>query len=127
SSLCAFSAFWTGLLYCDEAVDAAWQLVKDWSAPEREAVRQSARVLGLKTPVPGGRTLQDIALEVLALSRLGLKNRAKLSSSGDDETGYLTELDEIARTGITPAERLLEHYHGVWGRDVKSVFEAMAY
>lgn len=125
--LCAFSAFWTGILYDDAALDAAWELVRDWSAPEREALRQSARVLGLKAPIPGGRDLQALAKDVLAIARQGLQARGKLSASGDNETGFLAELDEIARSGITPAERLLERYHGDWQRDVRPVFEEMAY
>jgi glutamate--cysteine ligase len=126
-SLCAFSAFWTGILYSDAALDAAWDLVRDWTAEEREAVRLSAPVLGLRTPIPRGRSLRDLAVEVLEISRAGLTARARLSVSGDDETGFLSQLDEIARTGITPAERLLERYHLEWGRDVRSVFEACAY
>ncbi|MEO1642634.1 MAG: glutamate--cysteine ligase [Pseudomonadota bacterium] len=127
SRLCAFSSFWTGILYCPDCLDVAWQLVKGWSAAEREAVRQSARVLGLKTPIPGGQTLQDLAKEMVALSRQGLKKRAKYSVSGDDETGFLMELQEIADSGMTPAERLLERYSGAWGGDVRPVFEEMAY
>ncbi len=127
SRLCAFSAFWTGLMYCNDCLDAAWELVSDWSAAERESVRQSARVLGLKAPIPGRRDLQALARQVLALSRQGLKNRANLSASGDDETGYLTELDEIAASGITPAERLLQRYYGEWGEDVRPVFTEEAY
>lgn len=127
SMLCAFSAFWTGLLYCEDCMDGAWDLVKHWTAGEREAMRQAVRTLGLKTPVPGGGTLQDLAKQVLALSRQGLKNRAKLSVAGDDETGYLSELDEIAASGKTLADRLLERYHGPWGGDVRPVFEEEAY
>ncbi|HPE48564.1 MAG TPA: glutamate--cysteine ligase [Hyphomonas sp.] len=127
SHLCAFSAFWTGLLYCPVCLDAAWDLVKGWTAAEREAMRQSVRTLGLKTPIPGGRTLQDLAVDVLELARTGLKNRANLGPSGDDETGYLHELDAIARSGKTPAERLLERYYGEWNRDVRHVFAEQAY
>ncbi|MEM6535755.1 MAG: glutamate--cysteine ligase [Pseudomonadota bacterium] len=127
SRLCAFSAFWTGILYDESALNAAWDLVKDWSAAERESVRQGARVLGLKTPIPGGRDLQALGRDVLRISRQGLTARAKLSVSGDDETGFLTELDEIIRTGLTPAERLLELYRTEWGGDVRPVFKALAY
>ena len=127
SRLCAFSAFWTGLLYCDQCLDAAWDLVKNWTDAERESMRQGVRTLGLRTPVPGGGTMQDLAKQVLALSRQGLKNRANLSTSGDDETGYLTELDDIAKTGLTPADRLLARYHGPWNRDVRPIFTEEAY
>ncbi|MEL6782675.1 MAG: glutamate--cysteine ligase, partial [Pseudomonadota bacterium] len=127
SRLCAFSAFWTGLLYDDAALEAAWDLVKTWTAPEREAVRQGARVLGLKTPVPGGRDLQAVAKDAVAIARDGLKARAQISVSGDNETGFLSELEEIAQSGVTPAERLLQRYHGEWGGRVEPVFEALAY
>jgi len=127
SRLCAFSGFWTGILYEQSSLDAAWDLVKNWSASEREAMRQSVRVLGLRTPIPGGGTLQDLARQVLAISRNGLKARAEYNSSGDDETGFIAELDEIAESGLTPADRLLDLYHGVWGRRVEPAFDTLAY
>ncbi|MEO0467093.1 MAG: glutamate--cysteine ligase [Pseudomonadota bacterium] len=127
SRLCAFSAFWTGILYDQSSLDAAWDLVKDWTDGQREAMRQSAGSLGLKTPLPDGRTLQDLAKDVLAISRAGLKARAMLSTSGDNETGFLSELDQIAESGITPAEALLKRYHGDWGGRLEPVFEELAY
>ncbi|MCI4644203.1 MAG: glutamate--cysteine ligase [Hyphomonadaceae bacterium] len=127
SRLCAFSAFWTGLLYDQSALDAAWDLVKGWTAPERAAMRYAVPSLGLKTPTPDGRDLQALGKQVLAISRAGLKARAKYSMSGDDETGFLSELDRIIETGITPAEALLERYHGAWGGDITPVFKEMAY
>ena len=125
--LCAFSAFWTGLLYCPDSLQAAWDLVKDWTAGERQAMRMAVPVLGLKTPVPGRRTLQDLAKQVIDLSRAGLKRRGKLSVSGDDETGFLSELETIADSGATPAETLLTRYHGEWGGTLEPVFEELAY
>ncbi|MEL7042096.1 MAG: glutamate--cysteine ligase [Pseudomonadota bacterium] len=127
SRLCAFSAFWTGLLYDGDALDAAWDLVKDWRDGDREALRQSVRTLGLKAPVPGGRTLQDLGKEVLNIARAGLKTRAKLSVSGDDETGFLQELDHTISSGLTPAETLLRKYHGAWKGDLREVFQDQAY
>ncbi|HKR87821.1 MAG TPA: hypothetical protein VJS38_06565, partial [Phenylobacterium sp.] len=37
------------------------------------------------------------------------------------------ELHEIAESGITPAERLLELYNGPWAGDAGKVYEAFAY
>ena len=127
SSLCAFSAFWTGLLYDETALDAAWELVKDWTTGDRESLRQTARTIGLSAPVPGGRTLQELAKDVLGIARNGLRARSKLSVSGDDETGFLQELDQIAQSGITPAERLLRAYYQQWDEDVTKVFKELAY
>lgn len=125
--LCAFSGFWTGILYSQSALDAAWDLVRDWTAPEREAMRQGVRTLGLKTPIPGGRSMQDLAKQVLEISGAGLRDRRQLNAAGDDETGFLSGLHEIAASGLTPAERLLQRYHGPWNRDLTKVFAEEAY
>ena len=127
SRLCAFSAFWTGLLYDETALDDAWQLVKDWTDGDREALRQSVRTIGLKSPVPGGRTLQALGKDVLDIARCGLRRRAMLSVSGDDETGFLQELEHTISTGQTPAEELLRAYYEDWGRDTRKVFKELAY
>jgi glutamate--cysteine ligase len=74
-----------------------------------------------------GRTAQDVAKDFIAIARQGLKNRARLDGGLSDETGYLGEIEAVAESGITPAERLLEAYHGPWEGDVSRVFEALAY
>ena len=83
-------------------------------------------VLGLKAPIRGS-SAGDIAQAALAISRQGLKSRARTDNSGEDETHFLGELDDIAATGVTPAERLLERYRTEWGGDVRQVFAACAY
>ncbi|MEL7110158.1 MAG: glutamate--cysteine ligase [Pseudomonadota bacterium] len=127
SRLCAFSAFWTGLLYDETALDAAWDLVKDWTNGDREALRQSVRTIGLQAPVPGGRSLQDLGKQVMDIARAGLRGRAKLSVAGDDETGFLQELDRTLDSGQTPADELLALYHGEWKRDLSHIFKTLAY
>jgi glutamate--cysteine ligase len=123
SRICALPAFWVGLLYDQSALDAAWDLVKGWSMEEREALRLAAPRLGLQAPAPGGRTLQDIALEALAIAEAGLQSRARLNPGGDSEAGFLSPLWEIARTGKTLADRWLDAYAGPWGGDITRVFE----
>ncbi|MGE0596470.1 MAG: glutamate--cysteine ligase [Hyphomonadaceae bacterium] len=126
SRLCALPAFWAGIYYCDAALEAAWSLVKSWTAEDRESLRRAVPAIGLKAPVRGV-TARDIAQAALAIARQGLKSRAQLDSSGNDETHFLSELDDIAASGVTPAERLLERYRTEWKGDVRPVFEAMAY
>jgi glutamate--cysteine ligase len=126
SRLCALPAFWAGILYCDAALEAAWSLVKSWTAEDREALRRTVPVLGLRAPIKGV-TAREIAQAALAISRQGLKSREKSDNSGQDETHFLGELDDIAATGVTPAERLIERYTTEWAGDVRPVFEACAY
>ncbi|NNC71555.1 MAG: glutamate--cysteine ligase [Sphingomonadaceae bacterium] len=121
--ICAMPALWVGLLYDNGALDAAWDMVKDWSMEERNALRDGVPKLGLKAAVPGGRTLGDIAAEILDIAVAGLTARAQLNGAGDNESGFLDPLREIVASGKTPADRLLERYHGEWGGDVSHVYE----
>ena len=93
----------------------------------RQALRDLVPKLGLDAPVPGRGTLRDIAGEVLDIAGRGLAARARLSASGDDETGFLNPLREIVRTGKVPAQDLLDRYHGVWGGDVSKVYEELSF
>jgi glutamate--cysteine ligase len=121
--ICALPALWVGLLYDETALDAAWDLVEHWTMAEREALRDAVPKLGLAAPVPGGGTLQDIAREALAISRGGLVARARLSSAGENEAGFLEPLEEIVASGKVPAQRLLDKFHGEWGGDISRVYE----
>jgi glutamate--cysteine ligase len=117
----ALSAFWTGLLYDETALDGAWELVKAWRAEQREQVRADVPKLALKASI-AGRTVQDVARDALALSRAGLQRRACLDGTGQDETRHLVYAEEIVASGRTLAERLLERYHGAWGGSVLPAF-----
>lgn len=120
--ICALPALWVGLLYDDAALDAAWDLVKDWSLDERQALRDSVPELALDAPLPGGGRLRDIAGEVLDIAHAGLAARARLNGAGDNETGFLDPLREIVRSGKVPAQVLLDRYHGEWGGDISRVY-----
>ncbi len=123
NTICALPAFWVGLLYDQGALDAAWDLVKDWDMAGREALRSAVPKLGLDAPIPGGGTLRDIAGQVLAISRSGLNARARLNSAGDNESGFLAPLDEIVASGKVPAQRLLDKFNGEWAGDMSRVYQ----
>jgi len=118
----ALSAFWTGLLYDDAALDGAWDLVKGWNAAEREQLRADVPKLALKAVV-AGRSVQDIARDALALSKAGLKRRVCLDEKGQDEAHHLAYAEEIVSSGRTAAERLLDRYHGEWQGSVLPAFK----
>jgi len=124
--ICALPALWTGLLYDDAALSAAWDLVKDWDVGDHERLRRDVTRLGLKAEV-AGRSVQDVAKDAVAIARQALGARAGLNGAMLDERVYLADLEEIADSGVTPAERLLERYHGAWAGDVTRVFEEFAY
>ncbi|HEX5008572.1 MAG TPA: glutamate--cysteine ligase [Hyphomonadaceae bacterium] len=124
--LCALSALWVGLLYDSKALDAAWETVKGWTAADREALRRAVQTLGLKAPIRNT-TAHAVAREVVELARAGLSRRKKHNASGEDETIFLAEVEEIAESGVNPAERLLAKYHGEWRGDVTRVFSEVRF
>jgi glutamate--cysteine ligase len=123
SRICALPAFWVGLLYDQGALDAAWDLVRDWDMEGRELLRNSVPKLGLDAPIPGGGTLRNIAGEVIDIARAGLNARGKLDSSGNNESGFLEPLAEIVKSGKVPAQRLLDKFHGEWNGDITRVYD----
>ena len=90
------------------------------------AARDQTPRLGLATPFRGG-TLRDIAAETLKIARAGLRARARLDRAGEDESGFLTSIDEVVSTGRTPAEVLLEAYETRWNRSVDPIYHELAY
>jgi len=124
--LCALPAFWVGLLYHQESLDAAWDIARNWTMEERLKLRHDVPRDGLKATI-GGRSVQSLALELLDLSRAGLSARGRMGSAGDNETGYLEPLQRTAESGKTPAELKLERFHTVWSGSVDPVFAEFAY
>lgn len=126
SRLCALPALWVGLLYDSVAQDAAWELIKDWTVDEMQALRDNVPRMALKTPFRDG-TLQDIAKQTVTIAYDGLKRRAVPGGKSADETQFLETLREIADSGISPAERLLESFEKEWDGDILKVYEETAY
>jgi glutamate--cysteine ligase len=127
SRICALPALWVGLLYDQGALDAAWDEVKHWSLDERQRLRDEVPKLGLKAITPAGETLQQLGLRIIAIAEAGLNARGCLNAAGDNESGFLDPLREIVTRGTTPAELLLERYHGEWGGDVGHIYEEMSF
>jgi glutamate--cysteine ligase len=124
--LCALPAIWVGLLYDQASLDAAWDLVKDWTAEERQKLRDDVPRLALHATIRG-RSVQDIAKDVLKIARAGLEARNLHGCKGKTEAAFLDPLDEIAQSGKTAAEHLLALYNGDWHQDVTRVFRDFAY
>jgi len=126
NQLCAMPAFWVGILYDQAALDAAWDWVKDWSEEERDQLRRDVPKYGLQTKFRSG-TIQDLAKQALVLAREGLKTRHKLNAYGETETVFLAELDDIAKTGNSNADKLLNLYKGAWDADITRAYQDCVY
>ncbi|SFQ39537.1 glutamate--cysteine ligase [Donghicola eburneus] len=126
--LCALPAFWVGLMYDQSALDAAWDLCKDFTAPQREALRIAASEQGLQAQVDGINML-DLARNVVDIAEGGLKARGKEGAGGlvPDETHFLNALKESIESGKTPADELLDRYNGEWGGDLTRIYQDFSY
>jgi glutamate--cysteine ligase len=90
-NLCALPAFWVGLLYDNQALADAENYVSDWSFDELSRLRNEVPKTALKTRFRNN-SVQDIALDILEISKAGLHRRAKVDSAGNDETSFLNPL-----------------------------------
>jgi glutamate--cysteine ligase len=124
--ICAVPAFWTGLLYDHTSLDAAWDLVRAWSAEERQALRDGVPRTGLGTPLRGG-TVLDVAREALAIARAGLARRGLRDAQGNDESRFLEPVEAILREGISPAQEMLARYEADWGSSVAPLYKEYAF
>ena len=122
----ALPAYWVGILYDSDSLDAAWDLVKGWNAQERQKLRDEVPTLGFKAMIHG-RSVLDLATDTLRLAQRGLARRRHFDPAGHDEARYLRELQDYVARGITPAEELLEKFHGPWSGNVEPVFREYAY
>ncbi|KAI3887247.1 hypothetical protein MKX03_023457 [Papaver bracteatum] len=118
--LCALPAFWVGILYDETSLQNVLDLTADWTPEERQMLRNKVPVMGLKTPFRDG-LLRHVVEDVAQFAKDGLERR------GYKETGFLNALTEVVDTGVTPAEKLLELYHGKWGQSVDPIFEELLY
>ena len=122
----AFSAFFVGLIYDQTSLDAAWDLVKGWSAAERQQLRDDVPSRGLDAEIAGV-SLREIAKQALAISRHGLSRRNRLNGAGQTEAVHLDLLDARVASGRVAAQDWLDRFHGVWGGKVDPVFSEAAF
>ncbi len=121
--LVALPAFWVGLLYDQNALDAAWDLVKGFDTETREGLRVAASVSALQGEA-GGVRLADLAREAVAIASAGLKGRGMLDDAGRDETVHLEVLENSLRTGRVPADDLIAEYGNGWKGSLEPVYAA---
>jgi len=122
----SLAAYWVGLLYDDEALDACWDMVKGWGAAERQKLRDEVPRRGFRAEI-GNTNVLTLAQQTLRLAARGLARRKFLDRNGRDETRYLRPLEESIARGITPAEELLEKYFNDWNQSVEPLFDEYSY
>ncbi len=124
--ICGLPAFWVGLIYDDSAMDAAWDVCKDWTQEQRLDLRNTVPALGLHAEV-AGRPVHEVAAQLLEIATTGLHSRAKASGFDRDEAHFLNSLRDVVARKQSLAGELLDRYEGDWGGDINKVFEQYSY
>ncbi len=126
--ICALPAFWVGLVYDSTALDAAWDLAKDWTAEERDQLRIDVAKHGLQAEI-GKRTVLDVARDALAVAQAGLAARAKSGAGGliPDETHFLNALQETVDRGYSPAQKMIRLFNCEWQGDTQRIYQEYSY
>ena len=109
SRICALPAFWVGLLYNKTILDQTFSMIKNWKLDEIVQLNKDVQKYGLRSKLKG-KKIQDISIEILKLSQKGLSLRNCTNKKNQNEEYFLNTLFEIANSGITPAEKLIDEY-----------------
>jgi len=123
---CSLPALWKGLLYDAGARQAAWELVAGSSHEEREAARGDVARRGLAARF-AGRPALELAKELAAISREGLRRIAHAGRRDPDETGYLDPVFAQLELGASPGQVVLDRWEGEWGRSLDRLIEYARY
>ena len=128
SQICALPAFWVGLIYDELSLDGAWEICKNWSDIEREKLFYEVPKLGFKAKIRG-KEIQEVAKEVLDLSKGGLQRRARANTHGTviDEVGFLEPLINSAESGNCLADEILTKYESTWAQDLSRIYGDYSY
>ena len=114
----AFSALIKGIMYNEDAMNQAWNLVKNLSWHERNELKNLVPKYGLDTEISGFKVL-DAAKELISIAESSLKS----GNCKDNETIYLEKIKELVSEGKTPADIIIMNWDSVWNRDVARLIE----
>ena len=109
ASMLGLSAIAKGILYENDCMEGAWDLVKGWTFEERVEVLHRTYREGFRAAA-GRHRIQDLARELLAIAAEGLRRQGCRNPSGDTEEIFLSPLGERVESGLTLGERFLREF-----------------
>jgi glutamate--cysteine ligase len=122
----ALPALFKGVMYDDDCLGAAWDLVKRWSYEERLKLNDMSHKTGLEARA-GRVRLGELATELLEIAATGLRRQRALNSRGEDESIYLQRMQDLIRGGHTSASQTIELWKGRWNYDVNRLIQGTSY
>jgi glutamate--cysteine ligase len=82
----AMAAFWTGIFYDADALDQAWDLIRDWPIELHRELRMAVPRHGMRTILPERQTFLNLSLEALQIAHSGLGRQAAHATLKSDIT-----------------------------------------
>jgi len=122
----ALPALVKGAFYDADCLQAAWDLVKDWSWDERMQVYLDSHRDALAARIRRY-SLLDLAKELFQIAWEGLRRQNAPNDLGEDETIYLSSLKTLLFQGKCPADVLIEKWEGELQHDIKKLIVYSAY
>lgn len=104
-------ALYKGLLYNKKALSDVERLMSKFDYNSMLELRYSVPKNALNAKI-GKYRAKDIAKELLKVSQNALREE------GNHEERFLEPIMELTPYGISPADLILKHWHGAWGKDV---------
>jgi glutamate--cysteine ligase len=126
SLMLALPALLKGILYNEDCLQGAWDLVKRWSFGERLQLADAAQKAGLAARA-GKTSLRDLAGEMMQIAVTGLQRARQLNKRGDDESIYLLRLMDMVRQGVSCGSLIVDRWKGAWNYDVKRLIQGCSY
>lgn len=122
----ALPALMKGVLYDADCLLGAWDLVKGWSFGERLDLYDASHRDALMARVRGVRLL-DLARELCAIARVGLRRQNLRNGRGEDETVYLNGIERQLESGVSPARVIADRWAGEWEERIDRLIGFAAY
>jgi glutamate--cysteine ligase len=123
--ICSLPALWKGLLYDQQALDSAWDMVESWTHNEVSGLRSEVPRTAMGTAFRDT-TVLHLCRQMLDISRAGLEQLNICNNAGESEARFLAPLKHAVECDQTQAERWLAAYYNEWNQNIDRVFfEAM--
>lgn len=100
-------ALYTGVLYDEQALSAAENVVRELTYNDLQAARPSLVIEGPRAKLLG-RSITGWLEPLIDLSAAGLARRRRLDENGKDESIYLHPLSMLVESGKCPADLLVQ-------------------
>jgi len=126
SRVCALPALWKGILYDTAAREAAWALMEQPTASALSQLQLAVAREGFRARYRG-RTVLELAQQLVNIAAGGLERFGARNARGEDERRFLRPLEHTVATGVTFAEWLVGLYRDAWQGSLEPLWDEIEF